>query len=161
MHQVDVRYSEDLAREAVRAFYWRALRQRFGWSGALAFLVSFGALAFLVLAGDRSWFVGFVGACLLFVALILAWGYMAHYRNTTQRFRRMTNPQARFVFSDNDLSVTSELGSATMLWSSIREVWEFPRFWLILLSRAQFITLPLEDVGEDTRTFIRSKTKVT
>ena len=36
MHQVDVRYSEDLARAAVRAFYWRTLEQRFGWSGALA-----------------------------------------------------------------------------------------------------------------------------
>ena len=103
MHQADVQYSERLAREAVRAFYWRTLRRRFGWSGAVAFLISLAALVFLVVAGDRSWFVGFVGACLLFVVLILSIGYIAHRRNTTARFRRMTDPKARLVFSEKEL----------------------------------------------------------
>lgn len=72
----------------------------------------------------------------------------------------MTSPQARFVFADNDVTLVSELGSATIPWASIREIWEFPDFWLILLSRAQFITLPIAGVGEDTRAFIRGKIKV-
>ena len=160
MHQVDVCYSEALAREAVRAFYWRTLRERFGWSGALAFIVSLAALTFLVLAGDRSWFVGAVGACLLIVVLILVLGYAAHYRNATQRFRRMADPVARFVFAERDFSISSELGSATLAWSSVREVWAFPRFWLILLSRSHFVTLPLEGIGEDLQSFVRGKVQV-
>ncbi len=116
MHQVDVRYSETLARQAVRAFYWRTLRERFGWSGILAFIVSLAALVFLVLGGDRSWIVGAVGACLLFVVLAFVAGYIAHHRNTVGRLRRMTNPQARLVFGDRDVSISSDLGSATLLW---------------------------------------------
>jgi hypothetical protein len=157
MYEVDVRYTEAMVREAVRAFYWRTLQQWFGWSGALAFLLTLAALGFVFAAGDRSWFVGLVGACLLFVLTIIALGYGAHYRSTTGRFRRMRNPQARFVFSESDLSMISELGSATVPWSSVREAWMFPTFWLILLSRSSFVTLPIETVGEDVRALIRRK----
>lgn len=160
MREVKVRYSEALVREAVRAFYWRTLRQRFGWTGALAFVVTLAALAFLVLADDRSWIVGFAGACLVFVVVILAFGYIAHYRNTMRRFRRMTNPEARFVFTERDFSVTSELGSATLPWSSVREVWAFPRLWLLLLSRSSFVTLPLEGVDQEVLSLVRAKVPV-
>ena len=64
------------------------------------------------------------------------------------------------MLRENDLTVSSDQGSATLPWSSVREVWAFPRFWLILLSRAQFITLPLGGVPDDTLAFVRSKTKV-
>jgi len=160
MHQVEVRYSEPLAREAVRAFYWRTLRRGFGLLGLLAFMLSLACLGFLLLAGDRSWVVGFVGACLLAFVLILTYGYAAHRRSTVGRFRRMTDPQARFVFADKDLSIASELGSATLSWDAVREVWAFPRFWLFLLSRSSFFTMPTEGVGNDVLAFVRSKTRV-
>src|SRR5262249_17290142 len=143
-----------------RAFYWRTLRRRFGWPGLLAFCVSGADLGFLILAGDRSWVVGFTAACLLICAFILAWGYWAHTRATTARFRRMTDPNAQFVFRDRDFSITSDLGSATLLWSSVREVWAFPDFWLFLLSRSQFLTLPIQGVSRDALALVRSKVKV-
>jgi len=159
-HQVDVHYTRALVHSAVRAFYWRTLRQRFGWPGLLAFVVGTSALGFLILAGDRSRVVGFASACLLVCALILAWGYLAHFRNTAARFERMAEPRARFVFRDGDLSIASDAGSATLPWSSVREVWVFPRFWLFLLSRSQFLTLPTAGIGEDVLAFVRSKAKV-
>ena len=51
-------------------------------------------------------------------------------------------------------------GSATVPWSGVREVWAFPDFWLFLLSKSHFVTLPMEGVGESTRAFIRGKAKV-
>jgi hypothetical protein len=161
MYEVDVRYTEPLARAAVRAFYWRTLRERFGWPGLLAFVGGSSALAFLIFAGDRSWVVGFAGACILICAFILARGYVAHFRNTTARFRRMTDPRAQFVFRDADFTITSDAGSATLRWSSVREIWAFPMFWLVLLSRSQFMTFPIEGVGDEVLSFIRSKAKVT
>ena len=159
-HQVDVHYTEALARAAVRAFYWRTLRQGIGWLGLAAFLVGASALGFLVLAGDRSWVVGFAGACLLIFVLIIGWGYVAHFRNTTARFKRMAEPRARFVFRDDDISITSDAASATLSWSSVREVWAFPGFWLFLLSKSQFFTFPTEGVGDDVLAFVRSKARV-
>jgi hypothetical protein len=160
MHQVHVRYSEALARAAVRAFYWRTLSRGLGLLGLLGFAMSLANLGFLILAGDRSWLVGFVGATLFFLLLLVPVGYIIHYRNAVRRYRRMTNPQAQFMFADSDLSIASELGSATLLWDAVREVWAFPRFWLILLSRSSFLTLPTEGVGEDVLAFVRSKTRV-
>jgi hypothetical protein len=160
MHRIDVRYSEVLARQAVRAFYWRTLRERFGWSGALAFVVSLSALVFLVLGGDRSWIVGATGACLVFVVLVLLAGYIAHHRNTVGRVRRMTDPRAQFAFSETDISLASELGSATLGWDAVREVWAFPRFWLFLLSRSSFFMLPTDGIGEDVLAFVRGKVTV-
>ena len=160
MHQVDVRYTEPLVREAVNAFYWRTLQRRFGWSGWVALVVTAVAFGVLVLGGDRSWVVGFTGAAILFVLLIFLAGYVAHYRNTTRRLARMAKPEARFVFTGQDVSISSDAGSATLAWTSIREVWAFPAFWLFLLSRSQFVTMPLEGVGDDVLALIRSKADV-
>lgn len=160
MHQVDVRYTEPLVRAAVNAFFRRTLQRRFGWSGLAALVVTLLALGFLVLGGDRSWVIGFIGACLFFVVLTFAVGYAAHYRNATARLERMSKPEARFTFSDQDFSIASELGTASLAWSSVREVWAFPKFWLILLSRSQFLTLPIEGASEDVLALIRSKTNV-
>jgi hypothetical protein len=160
MHEVEVRYTEPLVRAAVRAFYWRTLGERFGWPGLLAFVGGSSALAFLIFAGDRSWVVGFAGACFLICAFILVWGYIAHFRNTAARFRRMSNPQGHFIFRDDDFTIASDAGSATLRWSSVREVWAFPKFWLVLLSRSQFVTFPIEGVSDEVLRFIRGKAKV-
>jgi hypothetical protein len=160
MHQVDVRYTEPLVREAVNAFFWRTLRRRFGWPGWVALAATVAVFCFLVVSGDRSWLVGFMGAAILCVLLIFAMGYIAHTRNTTRRFARMAEPKARFVFTDRDVAIASDAGATTLAWSSVREVWAFPKFWLFLLSKSQFVTLPIEGVGEDVRTLIRSKVNV-
>lgn len=160
MHQVDVRYTRPLVLAAVNAFYRRTLLRRFGWSGWASLAVTLSALAFLTLRGIRSWVVGFIGAGILFIVLIFAAGYIAHYRNTTGRFDRMSQPEARFVFSDDGFTITSDQSTSTLSWASVREVWAFPDFWLILLSQAQFLTLPIEGVSEDIKTFIASKTTV-
>jgi hypothetical protein len=72
----------------------------------------------------------------------------------------MAEPRASFLFGDGEFSVTSDAGSATLPWSSVREVWVFPRFWLFLLSSSQFLTLPTDGIGEDVLAFVRSKAKV-
>ncbi len=99
MHQLDVRYTEPLVREAVNAFYWRTLQRRFGWPGWAALALTVAAFCFLIVTGGRSWLVGFMGAAILFVLLIFAIGYMAHTRNTTRRFARMAEPPKRVLSS--------------------------------------------------------------
>ncbi len=102
--------------------------------------------------------VGFLVSTILFVALFFAAVYVAHFRNTIGRFRQMRTPEATFGYDEHQVKFTSELGSAIMPWSAITEVWRYPRFWLLVFSRSQFVTLPVDCLDEQTQTAITCKT---
>jgi YcxB-like protein len=159
MNEIKLRYSEPLLREAVRAFVFRAIIRGFG----LRFFVACAALAFciayLLSHGDRSWVVGALASMLFFVGVFFLIIYLAHYRNTVGRFRQMRVPEASFAYTEEQFTLTSEMGSATLPWSAITEVWRYPRFWLILFSRSQFSTLPLDCLDAETQAFITRKTQ--
>jgi len=156
MHETKLRYSEPLLREAVRTFVLRGVFGRLGISFfVVAILTAF--LGFLISRHDRDWTVGFLSATILFVGVFLAWVYVAHFRNTIGRFRQMRSPEATFGYDEQQVIFTSELGSATMPWSAITEVWRYPRFWLLLFSRSQFVTLPLDCLDEQAQAFITRK----
>ena len=113
----------------------------------------------LISHGDRSWLVGALVATILFIAVFLVVIYVAHYRNTIGRFRRMKVPEATFSYNEEQFTVESEFGSATLPWASITDVWRYPRFWLILFGPAQFSTLPLDCLDPETQAFISRKTQ--
>jgi hypothetical protein len=158
MHEVEVRYSEAIARAAVRAFFRRMLGRAY-WL-VLALSIPAALFVSLLIDGNRSWLVGALGAFLVSFLVYLLVLYRAHFDYTVGAFRRMVKPQGRFVFSDSGVSISSDLGSASLQWSTIQGVWTFPEFWLFLMSPSSFFTFPTEGIGEDVLTFIRSKTKV-
>jgi len=82
--------------------------------------------------------------------------YVNHYRASLDRLRRMHSPEAIFEPSDQSFRVTSDLGATDVGWNAITEIWRFPDFWLLFLSRAQFITLPLADLDSEDREHILS-----
>ncbi|WP_435018095.1 YcxB family protein [Tundrisphaera sp. TA3] len=161
MHECKLRYSEPLLREAVRAFVFRTIVRQLGIS--FFFVATLIALFFiyLLLSHDWDWTVGFLGAGLPFACLMFISLYVVHARSTIGRFRRMRSPEATFAYNEEQVSFASELGSSTLPWSSIAEVWRFPRFWLLLFSRAQFVTLPLDCLDDQAQAFISLKTKQT
>ena len=64
--QVKLHYTEALVRSAIAAFWWRTV----GWKFVIAALAVAVSVGYLLLAGDRSWFVGALGA-VLGLALVL------------------------------------------------------------------------------------------
>ena len=161
MNETHLRFSEPLLREAVRAFVFRALIRQLGVSFFIVVALLIATLALLISQHDRGWMVGFLIATVLFVGVFLATVYIAHLRNTIGRFRQMRTPEATFGYDEQQFTLTSELGSSTMPWSAITEVWRHPRFWLLLFSRSQFVTLPLDCLDEQAQTFITRKTNET
>ncbi len=158
MNENKLRYSEALLREAVRAFVFRAVLRQLGISFFIVVTLLIVILGLLISQHDRGWMGGFLIATILFVGVFLAVVYVAHFRNTIGRFRQMRTPEATFGYDEQQITLASEFGSATMPWSSITEVWRYPRFWLLLFSRSQFITLPLDCLDEQTQAFITRKT---
>ena len=158
MNEAKLHYSEPLLREAVRSFFFRAVICGFGPLFFIACGLLVVCLAYLLWLGDRGWAVGAFATGLAFLGIFFLIIYLAHRRNTLGRFRQMRSPEATLAYDDERFTLTSELGSATMPWSSITEVWRFPRFWLLLFSRSQFVTLPLDSLDEHTKDFIMQKT---
>jgi len=154
-----LRYSEPLLREVVRTFVIRSLRGRLGRLYFVAVGLMVIALVSLVLRGERGWLVGFMAGGMLCVVTVVASAFIVHSRNTIGRFRKMRSPEATFVCTDQDFTFTSEMGTATMPWSAVEEVWRYPRFWLLVFSPAQFVTLPLECLSAEAQALILSKTK--
>jgi hypothetical protein len=120
----------------------------------VAVLVTIAAFLWFVANGDRTWVVGLLGAVVALGVLFPALVYVVHYRNSMSKFREMAEPVAEFIADDDAFTLTSDRGTTTLKWSSIREVWRYDLLWLLLFSRAQFVTVPLDGVSEQMRAFV-------
>jgi len=158
MNEIKLHYSEALVREAVRTFVWRSVVRGLGVRVLVACVVLVVCVAYRWAQGDRGWLVGVLAATPVFMGLALVALYVAHYRNTVGRFRAMRVPEATLTYTEDQFTLTSVLGSVTLPWSAISEVWKYPRFWLILFSRSGFSTLPLADLDAEAQALIARKT---
>lgn len=149
-YTIQVTYSEALVRHAVLAYWKRTV----GIGCLLALALLAGLFAILVWRGERSWLVGVFGTVLVLGVLFIGAIYVVHLRGSIAKLRSLGSPVASLVLDDSALSVASALGTSTVQWSSIIEVWRFSEFWLVLFSKAQFITLPLCDVPPSAQEFI-------
>lgn len=155
MHRVILTYSKPILREAVRGFWWRVVGFRF----LTVLVLSAAAFIMLVLRGDTSWLVGVSASVLVLGFTFTVALYIVHYRNVLHKLKAMGNPQATLDASEASLSLSSGAGTATLPWSAITEVWKFKSCWLLMLSKSQFITLPLAGVTPEVATFILSRVR--
>ena len=149
-HEATLIYTEQLLRAAVFAFWRRTVGVGFGF--ALAVVAS--SLVVLLWQGVTSWVVGALAMLVFFAAAFPATLYVVHYRNAFAKLRQMPSCRATFVAEDTHFTVTSEAGSSTVAWSSVYQLWRFHSCWLLLFSKAQFITLPLHCLSTEMQSFI-------
>lgn len=154
-HQTTLRYSETLLRRSVFAFWRRTVG--LGFLVALVFVG--GGLAQLLYKGDTSWIVGALAVALVVGVSFIVAIYVVHFRNAMQKFRDMGTPEALLVVEDKAFTLTSGIGSTSLAWSSIAEVWCFTDFWLLLFSKAQFSTIPLANVSPEMQTFVLQRVR--
>lgn len=149
-------YTQAMVRDAVRTFVWRrvVVAEKGLWLAAAALLVF---VVFLLWRGDRGWLVGALSIVVLLPPLLLVLVWRVHHRNTVGKFRKMPAPEATFVFADDGLAIESGLGSASIPWSGVVEVWERPGYWMLFTSKAQFLTLPVGDLSEDDLALLRRR----
>lgn len=153
MHRATLSYDRTLIRQAVASFCWRIVGVRY----VVALALVAGSLAFLVRDGSASWLVGVLGSVLaLGVAFPVAL-YVTHHRNALHKLKAMGAPLGTLEASATALSFSSGAGTATLPWSAVSEVWRFDAYWLLLLSKSQFVTLPLADVSPEAAEFIRTR----
>jgi hypothetical protein len=152
---VTLRYSEQLVRAAVKAFWFRST----GWSYFVALAVVMGALLYLLVVGSRSWVVGALGMLVALGAVMAVVLYIVQYRGALLRLRRMRTPEAVLHAGQDCFKIVSDIGASELSWRAVREIWRCPDFWLLFISRAQFITLPIAALDSETQQFILERVK--
>ena len=154
-HRATLNYTERLVEKAVRLFWLRTV----GYGELVAVIVMSAVLAWRLMEGDRSWFVG-VLATLVFLSIAIPLAiYFGHYQNSLGKFREMKQPIAEFVVDEDALTLSSDLGATTLKWGAVTEVWRFESLWLLLFSKAQFVTIPLDGLPESMREFILERVR--
>jgi hypothetical protein len=156
-HRTTLRYTERLIAQAVR-LYWRKT-VGLGLFVAVGLMIAF--LAWRIIDGDRSWVVGLVGAVVLLGVFMPLAVYAVHYRNSMGKFREMSQPVAELVAGQDAITISSDRGSSSLRWELVKEVWCFESLWLLLFSKSQFVTLPLENLPGPMQAFILERIKAT
>jgi hypothetical protein len=152
VHEITLEYTEPLLRQAVLAFWRRTVGV--GMFVALAIVAS--GLAWMVWQGDRSWVVGVGGGLLVFGVGIPFAVYFVHLRRSLAKFRAMGSPQAKLTLDEASFEMSSDLGSTSLPWSTVTEVWRYQDFWLLFFSKAQFVTIPLASVPAEAQAYLLS-----
>jgi hypothetical protein len=143
-------YSETLLRQAVFAFWWRSV----GVSFFVALLIAAIGLVVLVALGQASWLIGGLAAVLVLGIAFAVFVYVVHYRRSLHKFRQMDKPRATFCANESSFTMSSDIGTTTLQWSAVKELWQFSNVWLLLYSKAQFTTLPLACLSPETQAYI-------
>jgi len=145
-----LQYDERLVRSVVLSYWWRLIGP--GYVVMLLFLI--GIFLALVSQGSRSWPMGLLAGFLIFAIIIPIAGLFSQYRRSVSRLRNMKSPQANLTLSDERFSLESSTSSSSVLWSAITEIQRYPRFWLLFVSKGQFVTIPLACVPEAEQAFL-------
>jgi hypothetical protein len=74
-----------------------------------------------------------------------------------EQYRKMRLPQVTFQFSEASIRTTSDLGTAEIPWRTIDGLWKFPTVWLLMLTKANYVTLPAAALDAELRQLITSK----
>jgi len=149
-HEATLIYSKALLNQAVFAFWRRSV----GVGFFVALLIAAIGLIVLIALGQSSWIIGGLATVLVVGVAFAIVIFVVHYRRSLQKFRQMDKPQATFRADESSFTMSSDIGTTTLQWSAVKELWQFPSVWLLLYSKAQFTTLPLACLPPETQAHI-------
>jgi prepilin signal peptidase PulO-like enzyme (type II secretory pathway) len=157
MYQFTVKYSEAIARAAVRATMIRSIKSKLDWKRQCLLLLTAGGLLFSFAKDGITWLDTAVGSVYLFGFASLVILYRNTVRQAIARLRSMKAPVGKIILTDENITVSTELGSSTLPWSSIEALSEQDGFWLLYVSTTSALTVPVANVEGSTLDFLKQK----
>ena len=157
MYQFTVKYSEAVARAAVRATMIRSIKSKLDWKRQCLLLLTAGGLLFSFAKYGITWLDTAVGSVYLFGFATLVILHRNTVRQAIARLRSMKAPTGQFILTDENVTVATELGSSTLPWSSIEALSEQDGFWLLYVSPTSALTVPVAGVETSALDFLKQK----
>jgi hypothetical protein len=95
-----------------------------------------------------------IGTVLLLGTVFAAIAYFVPRQSALGRLRGMQSPEVQLKTEPAGFSLSSEFGTGSVPWSAVKQVWRRSDFWILSLSQANQITLPLASINADAQAFI-------
>lgn len=149
-HEFEVRYSQAQIRRATWAYVRKTLGKAMKWSGWLAFGGLLGVWCWLLIDGVTSVMVWVIPGFIVTV-------WQVHISHSLDTLSRMKRPVARVVADDEGLSVTTDLGSSTMPWTTFTEWIDVPDAIYLKAGKRAMVSLPIDGVDARALQLIRER----
>lgn len=156
-HEFEVHYSEAQIRRSTWTYVRLMLGRELSWLWRIAAVATLVLWCWLLIyARNRLmvWLIPVVVGCLV-VFLVAAW--RAYIRHSLERLSRMKNPVARVIADDEQLTITSDLGSSTLPWTTFTEWIDGPDSIYLKAGKGAMINLPIDGVAQGALQFIRAR----
>ena len=153
MHTTTIRYDRALVRRALNRFFARTLGKPFFAVFSLLCVYFIYALA----SGAWTQISTYIAIAMGVMSAVLGIVYALRLRASEGFFDKSNEPTVEFEFSDDTVTMTSDLGSSEIKWEVFEDVMKFSDVWLLIYARGGYITLPLEQLSSECQAFIDQK----
>jgi len=152
-HALEVNYDRPLIRRALNRF----MVKRLGWL-TLALIVGLAVSLIVEFAcGSWSvWYTAMLTGWIIVVGLLIV-VYSARIRASEGFFQKSENCKVQFVFSDDGVTTSSDIGTSHVKWNVFDEILKFPEVWLLVYAGSGYMTIPVDRLSEEAKIFIESK----
>ncbi len=152
IHRATLTYTPALVRQSVWAFWRRTV----GITLSITQLLLTAYLVVVIREGNMGWLVGVFGTLVALGYAYLVALFVVRWRVGMVSLKAMGSTEATLEFNEEGFSLRSGAGQMGLPWRSVREVWRYPGYWMLLLSPSQYLTLPLDTVPESVQEAILS-----
>jgi len=155
---MSIELTADITPGLIKTVSRRFTRRFLGMGYIFLIVLSVASILYEVLTNRaNTWMTGSSGVLvgILVIFPIAMWRSIEH--KGLDRLRRMPKPQMRFKFDERGVTFDSDLGTSTMSWLSVENIWEFPEAWLLIFGEHQFLTVPCSILTEAVKTMIKTE----
>jgi len=151
-------FTAEVIDHAATAFVRQYLFRKYGRWLVLACVVNaVGFFLALWLGANDPLVLAWVGAIVVLGPLYLVFVYVTYPGKFAARLKKLFLPSAHFSVSSESFGVRTSAGSATIPWSRVKSVLEFPSYLILVFSPFAFSVLPKAALPPEAYQILREK----
>jgi len=154
----DSPFAPELLDQASTDFVRGFLFKRYGaWLVVACVVNLIGFALVLWLGGANAASMVFLAGIAVLGPVYLFWTYHFQSARIATRLKQYWVPAAHFSLGESAFSVTTSGGSASVPWSRVKALLEFPAYFMLVFSPFAFIVLPKASLPEEGYKVVREK----
>src|SRR6266705_2268621 len=157
--EFDAVYDDSLIDSAAKAFVHR-LFKKYLWVLVAACLLNIvGFIFVLIFPGSGTLMTAAIGILAALGPLYFPWAYFRFPGKFAAPMKRVLKPAARVSVSSSGFSLSAHGRSFTREWTKLKEILEFPEYFLLVIAPMAFTFIPKKDVPLEAQQLIRDASR--